>query len=123
MRLYIAPVDQLELGDIFKYLIHCLQVVFSNGRHLLAVSLCLVGFLGECSAGHHRISPSFPGLYLALELSKLPLFLLAPLLRHQEVVAFDVVLGALLLEPLVELLGQVPLILSYRYCRGRLPCP
>jgi hypothetical protein len=68
-RLYFAPVDQLELGDIFKYLIHCLQVVFSYGRHLLAVSLCLVGFLAERSAGHHRISPAFPGLYLALELS------------------------------------------------------
>jgi len=123
-RLYFAPVDQLELGDIFKYLIHCLQVVFSYGRHLLAVSLCLVGFLAERSAGHHRVSPSFPGLYLALELSELPLFLLAPLLCHQEVVAFDVVLRALLLEPLVELLRQVPLILSNRYRRGgHLPCP
>jgi hypothetical protein len=82
-RLYFASLDQLEVGDIFEDFIHRLQVVFSYGRHLLAVSLCLVRFLGECSPGHHRISPAFPGLYLPLELSELPLFLLAPLLCHQ----------------------------------------
>jgi hypothetical protein len=81
--LYFTPADQLELWDIFKNFIHCLQVIFSYGRHLLAVSLCLVRFLTERGSCHHRGSPAIPGLNLPLELSQLPLFLLPPLLCHQ----------------------------------------
>ena len=81
-----ALLDQLKLGDLFKDLLHRLQVVFSYGRHLLTGSLCLVRLLlltERGGSGHHRTSPSIiPGLYLSLELSQLPLFLLPPLLSH-----------------------------------------